>query len=86
MARLRTGHCSLNKYLHRFNIIYDPNGEGEQGHETVEQYLLRCGLYEEESGQIEEQGGNQGNESQQASWRSQINKVHDTIHRENEEI
>ena len=30
IARLRTGHCHLNEYLHRFNIIETPNVSAEQ--------------------------------------------------------
>ena len=60
VARLRTGHCSLNKYLHRFNIIDDPNCECEQGHETVEHYLLKCGLYEEERDGLRKEVGIEG--------------------------
>ena len=40
IARLRTGHCSLNKYLHRFNIIDKPICECGEGEETVEHYLV----------------------------------------------
>ena len=46
IARLRTGHCSLNKYLHRFNIIDEPTCECGEGEETVKHYLLLCELYD----------------------------------------
>ena len=45
---MRIEHCSLNKYLHRFNIIDDSNCEYEKKHEMIEHYLFKCSLYEEE--------------------------------------
>jgi len=60
IARLRTGHCSLNKYLHRFNIVDDPNCECEEGHETVEHYLLKCALDEKERDRMRKEVGIEG--------------------------
>jgi len=48
ISRLRTGHCHLNQYLHRFNIIETAECECGAERETVEHYLLNCELYEEE--------------------------------------
>jgi len=48
IAKLRTGHCSLNKYLHHFNIVDSADCDCEGGQETVAHYLLRCEIYEEE--------------------------------------
>ena len=48
IARLRTEHCSLNKYLHHFGTIDSLYCECEGGHETVTHYLLKCEIYEEE--------------------------------------
>src|SRR5579859_715365 len=47
IARLRTGHCSLNSYLEQFNIIDDAicRGCGEAT-ETVQHFLLVCEKYE----------------------------------------
>src|SRR6266496_5724840 len=42
IARLRTGHCPLNKYLHRFNIIEDPLCDCGEAIETVAHFLLNC--------------------------------------------
>ena len=47
-TRLRTGHCHLNEYLHRFNIIETAECECGAEKETVEHYLLNCELYDEE--------------------------------------
>jgi hypothetical protein len=47
LARLRTGHCSLNKYLHRFNIEEQPQCPCGDGVETVAHYLLRCRDHDE---------------------------------------
>ena len=43
--QLRTGHCGLNKYLHRFGIIDSASCECGSGQETVEHFLLECPLY-----------------------------------------
>jgi lysyl-tRNA synthetase class II len=49
LARLRTGHCSLNQYLHRFKIEESPLCQCNNGAiETVEHYLLHCPRYEKE--------------------------------------
>src|SRR2546423_4652065 len=48
ITRLRTGHCHLNGYLHRFNIIETPDCEYGAEKETVDHYLLNCELYDEE--------------------------------------
>ena len=48
ITRLRTGHCHLNEYLHRFNIIETPERECGAEKETVNHYLLNCELYDEE--------------------------------------
>src|SRR5271169_797062 len=49
LARLRTGHCPLNQYLHRFNIEDSPLCEcGSGAIETVEHYLLLCNRYDKE--------------------------------------
>jgi len=45
LARLRTGHCGLNSYLHRFNIIEDPACDCGHKFETVQHYLLDCKNY-----------------------------------------
>ena len=36
ISQLRTGHCHLNEYLHRFNIIETPECECGAEKETVE--------------------------------------------------
>ena len=48
LSRLHTGHCHLNQYLHRFNIIETPECECGEEKETIEHYLLNCELYDEE--------------------------------------
>ena len=48
LIRLRTGHCRLNSYLNRHNIIEDPSCECGRGIETVKHFLLHCKKYEEE--------------------------------------
>lgn len=60
IARLRTGHCSLNKYLHHFSIVDSPDCDCEEGHETVAHYLLKCEIYEEERDALRKRVGVQG--------------------------
>src|SRR5436190_16473635 len=42
LVRLRTGHCSLNSYLHRFGKEEEPTCECGENNETVSHFLLRC--------------------------------------------
>jgi hypothetical protein len=47
IARLRTGHCSLNQYLHRFGIEESPTCEcNSEVIETVDHYLINCPKYD----------------------------------------
>ena len=45
LVRLRTGHCGLNHYLNKRQIVEDPNCECGKGIETVKHYLLDCQRY-----------------------------------------
>jgi ribonuclease HI len=47
LARLRTGHCGLNQYLHRCKRADSPYCDCGDGKETVEHYLLECVLHKE---------------------------------------
>ena len=60
ISRLRTGHCHLNQYLHRFNITETPECECGAERETVEHYLLNCELYDEERDALRRRVGAQG--------------------------
>ena len=60
IARLRTGQCCLNEYLHRLNIIETPECECGAEMETIEHYLLNCGLYDEERHELRKRVGIQG--------------------------
>ena len=48
IVQLRTGHCGLNHYLHRFGKRNSPYCECGMGKETVEHYLLECRRYKEQ--------------------------------------
>ena len=48
IAQLRTGHCGLNRYLHRFGISNTPYCQCGYGKETVEHYLLECRKFREQ--------------------------------------
>jgi hypothetical protein len=48
LARMRTGHVSLNKYLHGVSNAESPQCECGDGVETVSHYLLRCMNYDEQ--------------------------------------
>ena len=45
LARLRTGHCGLKQYQHRFNLAKSLFCECGEGMKTVEHYLLECILH-----------------------------------------
>ena len=48
IIQLRTGHCGLNSYLHRFGRIDSPLCDCGMGLETVEHFLLECPRYREQ--------------------------------------
>ena len=60
ISRLRTGHCHLNEYLHRFNIIEIPECECGAAKETVDHFLLNCELYDEERDVLRRRVGSHG--------------------------
>ena len=60
ISRLRTGHCHLNEYLHRFNIIETAECECGAERETVDHYLLNCELYDEERDSLRRRVGVEG--------------------------
>ena len=58
LARLRTGHCSLNQYLHRFGIEESPLCEcGNGAIENVEHYLLHCPRYDRQRSKLRNKVG-----------------------------
>ncbi len=60
IARLRMGHCSLNKYLHRFHKIDDSTCECEEREEMVEHYLLRCEKFDRQRDRLRRKVGIEG--------------------------
>ena len=48
IAQLRTGHCGLNHYLHRFGIKNTSYCQYEYEKETIEHYLLECRKFREQ--------------------------------------
>jgi hypothetical protein len=48
ITQLRTGHCHLNEYLHRFDIIETAECECGAEKETIDHFLLNCELYNKE--------------------------------------
>jgi len=48
IVQLRTGHCGLNHYLHRFGKRNSPYCECGMGKETVEHYLLECRRFKQQ--------------------------------------
>ena len=62
LSRLRTGHCPLNKYRHRHQIVDDPTCQqcNNGNIETVEHYLLRCATYTEERHELRKAVGIRG--------------------------
>jgi hypothetical protein len=57
LSQLRTGHCALNQYLHRFSITEDPHCECGNGIEMVKHYLLDCRTHEESRKELREKVG-----------------------------
>ena len=57
LTRLRTGHCRLKHYLHRFKLADTPYCECRHGKETVEHYLLECKLYVEQRKELRKKVG-----------------------------
>jgi ribonuclease HI len=60
ITRLRTGHCHLNEYLHRFNIIETAECECGAAKETIDHFLLNCELYDEERDKLRRKVGAHG--------------------------
>ena len=53
LSRLRTGHCSLNQYLHRFHYEESPECScGSGAIETVEHFLIHCPKYDKERSKL----------------------------------
>ena len=57
IAQLRTGHCGLNRYLHRFSLRNSPYCQCGYGKETVEHYLLECRNYREQRKKLRREVG-----------------------------
>ena len=57
IAQLRTGHCGLNRYLHRFGIKNTPYCQCGYGKETVEYYLLECRKFREQRKKLRKEVG-----------------------------
>ena len=57
LIRLRTGHCRLNKYLNRCNIIEDPTCDYGRGIENVKHFLLLCKNHEEPRKELRKKTG-----------------------------
>src|SRR5437762_8196726 len=53
LARLRTGHCLVNQYLHPFEIKDSPLCSCESGAiETVNHYLINCSKYDQQRSKL----------------------------------
>ena len=48
IVQLRTGHCGLSHYLHRFGKRNSPYCECGMGKETVEHYILECRRFKQQ--------------------------------------
>jgi hypothetical protein len=57
LIRLRTGHCKLNSYLNKREIIEDPTCECGHGIEDVKHFLLLCKKYEEPRNELRKEVG-----------------------------
>jgi ribonuclease HI len=57
IAQLKTGHCGLNRYLHRFSLRNSPYYRCGYGNEAVEHYLLECQEYRDRRGKLRREVG-----------------------------
>src|SRR5437762_1368706 len=57
IVQLRTGHCGLNHYLHRFGKRTSPYCECGYGKETVEHYMLECRKYKDQRKRLRKEVG-----------------------------
>jgi hypothetical protein len=57
IAQLRTGHCGLNRYLHRFSLRNSPYYRCGYGKETVEHYLLEYRNYRDQRRKLRKEVG-----------------------------
>jgi ribonuclease HI len=61
LSRLRTGHCFLNQYLHRFHHEDSPECTcGSGAPETVEHFLIHCPKYDKERAKLIKNVGGAG--------------------------
>ena len=61
LSRLRTGHCFLNQYLHRFHHEDSPECTcGSGALETVEHFLIHCPKYDKERAKLIKNVGGAG--------------------------
>jgi len=58
LAQLRTGHCGLKQYLHRFKKAPSPYCQCQYQKETVEHYLMECRTYKNERDVLRKAVGN----------------------------
>ena len=66
VAQLRTGHCGLNKYLHRFGKRYSPYCSCGYAKETVEHFILECPNYKVQRKELRKMVG---------IWKMRIDKL-----------
>ena len=55
LVQLRTGHCRLNHYLHRFGLKNTSYCECGYGKETVEHFLMECRKYKDQRKEMQKQ-------------------------------
>ena len=66
VVQLRTGHCGLNKYLHRFGKRYSPYCSCGYAKETVEHFILECPNYKVQRKELRKMVG---------IWKMRIDKL-----------
>ena len=86
LVQLRTGHCALNSYLHRFGKRNSPTCECGYGKETVEHYLLECRKYKEQRRIAAKERWYGENESQNIIGKCKDAKAHRWIYYHNGKI
>jgi hypothetical protein len=84
LVRLRTAHCSLNKYLHQRGHEEEPLCACREEEETVEHFLLKCKKYTTQRGEDGKGGWSRRNASRETGGRFEMYQVHDGICEGNE--
>jgi len=86
LNRLRPGHCPLNSYLNRHNIIEDPSCDCGRGIENVKHFLLLYKKIRRTKERVEEEGWGEKHETGEPARRPEISEGNVRICGENRKV